>query len=111
MTLETTTLAIDGWTAARPRLRLIHETSDSIAGGVTSASSATAVGPTAAVNSFAASAASCTAASNSVGGSAVTGNDTSIVASVLVPADSPSPALTGTPAASGRSGSASRFSR
>ncbi len=110
-TLDTTRLATGGCRAARPRLRPSQDASESTAGGVTSASSATAPGPSAAVRSLAARLAACTSASSSAGARSRTGSETSIVASVLVPTASPSPALTGTPAATDRPGTASRASR
>src|SRR3954452_7251665 len=111
MTFDTTTFASAGWAADKPRVRPSHDAIESNPGGVTSANSAMAVGPTAAVNSLAATDAWCTAANSSTGDRSSVANVTSIVVSVLVPAASPSPALTGTAATSGRSGSASRAAR
>src|SRR4051812_25076033 len=110
ITLLTTKFINAGCTLVSESVRVSQVTADNAAGGVTSASSETAPAPTAPVNAFAADDASCTAVSSSTGPSSAIGSATSIVASVLVPAVSPSPAFIGTPATT-RSGNASLASR
>src|SRR5262249_51645239 len=97
--------------AATPMLRVSQVTNVNAAGTVMSARLDTADSPIAEVNSLAATLVARIVWTSSAGASIDSGSPPSDVGGAVGPPDRPPPTLTGTPATTGRLGSASRASR